>query len=520
MSYRFADALALVNFTLGVPALVRNPYTIPQTRAIIQDRLTRRNELFLNIVSRAILAFPSRPYATLLRAAGVEFGDLQTLVAQTGIEHTLATLRDAGVYVTYGEFKGREPIRRGSLVFAVQPEQFDNPLLNQSLRASSGGSRGKPVSVPMSVQHIADTAPHWAVWFDARRWMDREFVLWATAHLGLAARYLRCSAFGVRNEKWFSAGLTARAQDRLLGKITHGLVRYAANLPRAEYVPFDHPETVCTWLQEAGRQERKICLNTSPSAGVRISNYAQAHDISLHHVAVLCGGEPLTPTRKSMIEASGAQAVATYGSSEAGGIGAQCQNSHITDEVHVFDDAFAVIPQPLAEPVTTDAQAIALTSLLPSNPKILFNTVFGDYGVLEKRNCDCALGVLGYRTHLHSIRSFEKLTGEGVTLLGSDILQVLEQVVAPRFGGSALDYQLIEAQDPKGIARYTLRINPSVGVIDEAACLETLKRALTELRPPYRMMLEMWDRVSPIQIMRKPPLMTARGKTLPFYTLQ
>jgi hypothetical protein len=96
----------------------------------------------------------------------------------------------------------------------------------------------------------------------------------------------------------------------------------------------------------------------------------------------------------------------------------------------------------------------------------------------------------------------------------------MEQVLAPRFGGSALEYQLLETQDARGIAIHTLRVSPRVGVLDETACLETFKRALFELRAPYRLMLEMWDRVTPIQILRAPPLMTARGKTLPFYTLQ
>ena len=444
----------------------------------------------------------------------------KSLVAQNGIEGTLEILRGAGVYVTYGEFKGREPIRRGSLVIPVESEHFDNPLLKRSIRTSSGGSRGKPAPSAVSLEHIADFAPLWGVWFDARGWMEREFVIWATAHLGMTERYLYTSKYGVRNEKWFSAGLTARLQDRVMSSLTHGLVRLAAGLPRAEFVPFDQPERVCAFLHDAGRQGRKICLNTSPSAGVRISMYAQAHHISLQHVAVLCGGEPLTPTRKTMIEASGAEAVATYGSSEAGGIGVQCQNSQLTDEVHVFSDAVAVILHPLAEPIESEAQAIAFTSLLPSIPKILFNTIIGDYGVLSEKDCACGLGALGYRTHLHSIRSFEKFTGDGVTVLGADILQVIDQVLAPRFGGSGLDYQLIETQDSRGIAAYTLRISPSVGKIDERACLEAFKQALIEQRAPYRLMLELWDRVSPIQILRAPPLMTSRGKILPFYTLQ
>lgn len=476
------DTLALANFTLGVPGLLREPLTIPQARAMIRDRLARRNELFLNMVSRAILAVPSGPYALLLRAAGIEFGDIRALVASQGIEGTLETLRTAGVYVTYSEYKALEPIRRGSLVISVEPGQFDNPLVSNSLRASTGGSRTKPVSVPLNLAHIAATAPHWAVWFAMRGWMDRVFVLWASAYVGLTARYLRCAKFGMRNEKWFSAGIGGRIQDRFVSSVTHGLVRRAAHLPRPEYVTFDQPWRVCSYLHAESAVDRKVCLNTSPSAAVRVSLCAQTHNISLNHVAVLSAGEPLTAARRSMIEASGASAVATYGTSEAGGIGVQCQHSQRTDEVHVFSDAFAVIGHPVDEPVPAGARAFALTALLPSNPKILFNTMIGDYGELYEKDCACGLGALGYRTHMHSIRSFEKLTGEGVTILGADILQVFEQVLVPRFGGSALDYQLIEEQDARGIATHTLRVSPSVEAFEEPACLEMFRRALAEMR--------------------------------------
>src|SRR4051794_41171911 len=101
MSFSFADVPALVNFTRGIPELVRTPYTIPQARAIIQERMARRNQYFLDMVSRAIFTYVSSPYTWLLRAAGIEFGDIQTLVAQNGVEATLEILRRAGVYVTY-----------------------------------------------------------------------------------------------------------------------------------------------------------------------------------------------------------------------------------------------------------------------------------------------------------------------------------------------------------------------------------------------------------------------------------
>ena len=54
---------------------------------------------------------------------------------------------------------------------------------------------------------------------------------------------------------------------------------------------------------------------------------------------------------------------------------------------------------------------------------------------------------------MRGIRSFRKLTGEGMTLVGSEILRLLEEVLPARFGGSSTDYQLHEVEDERGLTR-------------------------------------------------------------------
>jgi hypothetical protein len=63
----------------------------------------------------------------------------------------------------------------------------------------------------------------------------------------------------------------------------------------------------------------------------------------------------------------------------------------------------------------------------------------------------CLFDELGYVQHLHTIRSFEKLTGLGVTVAGGDLFHLLEEVLPRRFGGAVGDYQLVEAQDARGL---------------------------------------------------------------------
>ena len=53
------------------------------------------------------------------------------------------------------------------------------------------------------------------------------------------------------------------------------------------------------------------------------------------------------------------------------------------------------------------------------------------------------------------IRSYEKLTGEGVTFMGSELLTLLEKILPGKFGGSVSDYQLVE-EEAGGATRVSL----------------------------------------------------------------
>ena len=52
---------------------------------------------------------------------------------------------------------------------------------------------------------------------------------------------------------------------------------------------------------------------------------------------------------------------------------------------------------------------------------------------------------LGYTTHIHTIRSWEKLTSEGMTFCGHDLIRLIEEVLPARFGGRPTDYQFVES---------------------------------------------------------------------------
>ena len=86
----------------------------------------------------------------LLEHAGLAAGDVRQLVADRGLEGALGVLRDAGVYVSYEEYLGKQPARRGSATFDFSPPEFFNPVTEADFMGSTGGSRSSGTPVEMS----------------------------------------------------------------------------------------------------------------------------------------------------------------------------------------------------------------------------------------------------------------------------------------------------------------------------------------------------------------------------------
>jgi hypothetical protein len=72
--------------------------------------MAEREINFLRLVERGIFGYGRSPYLPLLKMAGCELEDIRNMVKDRGLEDTLRALREARVYVTFEEFKGRDPI--------------------------------------------------------------------------------------------------------------------------------------------------------------------------------------------------------------------------------------------------------------------------------------------------------------------------------------------------------------------------------------------------------------------------
>ena len=309
-------------------------------------------------------------------------------------------------------------------------------------------------------------------------------------------------------------------QARVGAAYLRGLLRLGGvAFPAVAHCDLDMADRMAGWLARAARRHGPILITLTTSAAVRVARAATASGLDLSRVTFAPRSEALTEARRRNIEASGARAFGDYGSREMMSVAVSCPNGVAADDFHVYSNRHALIRhrrELLAGGPAVDA--MLFTSLTDAAAKILLNAEMGDYAEVEQREgACCALGELGLTTHISNVLSFEKLTGEGVTVPGSSLLRVLEEVLPDRFGGSSVDYQLVETEDESSLTRVVLRAHPRLGPIDEAAARQALLAELDHGNVIDQNIARIWKRAGTIEVRREPPLATRAGKVLPFH---
>jgi len=511
-----------VRFARRLPRFLARTIDADEARRTVEAQLARRETTFLRMLERAVFARPSSVYARLFAHAGLVLGDVRHLVATLGLEGALARLHEAGVHATLDEVKGRMPLRRGSLEIATRPGDFDNPLVAAAYTARSGGSRGAGTRVLVDLDLLAYEAAHQALYAERFALDGSVAAQWRPVPPGVAGinNALRSARIGRPLVRWFTQTdpRGSSAPDALLLRwLVHVGRRHGGAIPSPEHVPVDRAEVVARWLAGVRARGARPLLDGTASGLVRVCAAARSAGLDVSGAVLRFGGEPFTPARAAAVDAVGAVALPRYSMAEVGVMGVACARPREIDEVHLLDDKLAFVQR--ERRVAADGRtvgALSITTLLPASPKLFVNAEIDDYGVLEERRCGCPLDEIGLVRHLHGIRSFEKLTSEGMSFLGSDLLRLVEDVLPARFGGDATRYQIVE-RDVGGLPVVELRIDPVVGVVDEAAVLETALAALAAVSPAHRMMAETWRRAGTLRVVRAAPHATGAAKILPLH---
>lgn len=521
MAFGVGSRLAMYwRFACGASRFFATPIGVEDAWNLTATRLRERGPNLLDLLAVAVYPHHRSPCRRLLASAGCELGDVERLIASDGVEGTLERLRDAGVYFAAEELKGAEVIR-GSTRFTPRAADFDNPCLPGHVTASTGGSRGRATRTIYDLEDLAARwAPHQLLRLDAYGGLGQPLLLWMPVMPGAGPiAMLAYAKGGVVPDRWFSPVSTGKLRPSLKSRLGTLAVIVAGRraglpLPRPEYVALGDAGVVARAVADTLRERGPCWLATYVSAAARVSVAAREEGLDLSGARFSVSSEPFTRAKQREIEACGARAYPMYAFMEAGVVALPCDRPVEPDEGHLLDDCFAVIQRRRAV-AGLDVDAFLFTGLLRSSPKILVNAENGDFGTLNDHECGCRLQRAGLHRHLHTIRSFDKLTGEGMTFAGSDLARIVEEVLPAAFGGSSLDYQLCEDEGSDGRTSIVVRISPSVGAVDEGKLIWRLLEEVSRGPEHLRMAAQVWRDAGAVRVVRECPSATVRGKVLP-----
>ena len=511
-------------FPFAVRQFVKHRITLEDAKRTVRQRIERRADNFLLTVTRGIYENPSSPYLPLLKHAGCELGDLRALVAQKGVEPSLRQLRDAGVYVTFEEMKGRKPIERKGLTIPTRASDFDNPRSRGHLTGRAGGSTGAAAKVAVDLDHIVAQSSHRLVLLAAHDLIGVPSSIWRGILPDRTFSQLLAGAItNTMPTRWFSPiGWRESRQWVKYGLGSYYLIASmraaGVKVPLPEFVPMDQAVVIARWGVEMVKRHGRVLLRGGTSRSARVAIAAQDAGLDLTGVTFTGAGEPPTDGKMRQIELAGARFISNYGMSDTGQPAGGCARRVGVSDYHLWTDHCALITHPhhvAAFDVTVPA--FTLTTLLPTSPKILLNVETDDFGIVEERKCGCELESYGYTTHLREVRCYSKLTGEGVTLIGDDMVRILESVLPARFGGTPFDYQLMEDEDAQGFTRLYVIVHPRIELQSESAVIDCVLDALRRSSANADATRLTWQNAGTLQVKRMPPYWTDRNKYLPLY---
>jgi hypothetical protein len=521
-----ADVMRYSQLAFNLRGFLSSTIDVEESKKIIADGLLNREQNFLTLVQKAVYQNPASPYIKLLQMAGCEFGDMESMVKKEGIEATLKKLLANGVYVSLEEFKGTKEAVRGNQRFQFTESDFNNPFLTRGMEHSSGGSRSRGTKILMDFDRYIIQAAHNSVTLAAHGMLGRPIVIWMPilpSGAGMAATFWLAKT-GNLPVKWFSPLQSKAIKPALANRLATYYVVYASRLfgtafPNPEYVSFEQAYKVADYLAELLKKGQGCVIWTFANSAVRVSQAAIEKKLDLSEVTFIVGGEPLTKAKAREIGATGAKVLSVYVVVEAGLIGFGCAGqATASDDVHHCRDLHAIIQHRREVSTgTASVDAFLFTSLQHKASKIMINVESGDYGVMETRHCGCGLEELGLTEHIYNIRSADKLTSEGMTFIGTDLLKIMEEVLPGQFGGSSADYQMVEEENERGYTSLSVLVNPAVGEVDEPKLVQTILTELSKGNDTQRMMAEMWAQGKVLRVQRRRPFVTEAGKLLPLH---
>ena len=487
--------------------------------ARLQANIGRREQNFLELVSRGVFNNPRTPYFHLMRLAGCTLADLRESTARNGLDSTLEQLRREGVYLTHAETKGHA-VERAGVVIANDAAATRNPGAPGGIESISSGSRSEGSVTPTSNAYRVyrenyERLMRQELGVEDRRTATLQPILPAPGGIMFCAGAAKA---GKPVTRWFTAG-GSFADSFHYRALTGILIRQArllgVYLPKPIYLERDDFSPVAAWIAETKSRGSPAFVRSNVSACTRVCAAAQAGNHDIEGTIFLTSGEGITAAKRALIESTRARAYPRYVTSEIGTIGMGCRQLE-GNSVHLFHDSVAVIVHRRAAPFAdVEVDSLLFTSVNPLASRVFINAELEDTGWIEQARCDCVFSRIGYKTVIREVQSFGKLSGHGMTLPGSQILHILEDRLPSRFGGAPGDYQLVEQQG-KIQTEITLRVSPRLAPVDVSG-LRTFFLEEIGLVFGGSLARRTWEHASSVQVEIAEPFRTRTGKVLPVH---
>ncbi|HTS48929.1 MAG TPA: hypothetical protein VMH05_13350 [Bryobacteraceae bacterium] len=510
----FVDVVKYVALGEVMSRLYRMP-SDPNYRATIETYIKNRESNFLAI-AKGVLANRRNPYSQLFEIAGCTFADLEAGVKRSGLEATLSALLKEGVYLTLDEFRCNTEIVRGGKHIPATMKDWDTSAGGGGGEAqSSGSSSGKPQRTRYSLEYAKFGNAGGQLMRDAFGEPDGIGIIVVPilpTNMGLGS-CIGAARMGYRVERWFALGSSGRNlhYKAITAALVTRLRMAGAKIPFPTYLDQGGFSPVAEFIARRKREGVRSNISGMVSSLTRIAAAAIDRGLDIRGTAALVGGESLTDAKRELIEAAGIEVFPMYGTSEFGGIGMSCRQMNTGNRVHVSIPTIALVSRRIDDGCSDEpVDSLHITSLLSFAPRTLINVEIGDTGVIEPATCDCVYSRMGYKWQVRDIAAISKIRGQGYTLRAPEIVKLLEEGLAAKFGGRPGDYQLAEVEG-KAQTEMVLRIHPRAGVKSPEKVLEYF---LAECRRTYggSMTILQWTESNGVRAEVVEPVLAATGK--------
>jgi hypothetical protein len=507
------SSVSSLQFFFSLLGSVKKPYSSDHSEIAIRHWIEDRAKHFLQLCNSEVFSKPGGIFGKLFSWAVISQDQLHSMVADGGLEKTLLQLAQKGVSLDIDEFKGRKPVVRPGLRMMVDASDLDM-VRGPSMPFLSSGSSGKRLRTLIGMPGmglLASCIPPVLKYLEAE---DLPVVLNYPMPSGSGFMHLiTFSLIGKPPSAWFAQGMDSpwwsSKSGMKLAALIAGFGLRGIRLPAPRLASIQQPIYMAEWLKR--NCPKGAVVPSFTGSAIHLVRTAVRTGISLPPLVFLLGGEPLTDRKRQALEQEGHRVFPWYSSVETGRLALGCLTPSHADDMHVLEDRIACVVRPRPVDVSGEKRPVLLfTTLHPDSYKFLLNVETGDEAAIGEGRCGCPWENLGFSRRLYNVRSFEKLTLEGISLVADFLAEMVEEEIPSRCGGTPADYQFTEEEASDGVTHLVLSVNPAVNL--DIARITGVVQELFDKK--FNMISTLMINAASITVRREVPKLTQSGKML------